>query len=77
MSYLPDNIIAGTQVVSLVEVLKTNNSPMDPQGAVGVVIRTLTGCENQFLVRFPDGFEPLFGRENLPVPLNAKRDMVG
>ena len=52
-----DNISAGTQVVSLVEVRGTNNSLVHPRGAVGVVTRTPTGEEDRFLVRFPDGFE--------------------
>jgi hypothetical protein len=37
MSHQPDNIFAGTQVVSLVEVRGTNNSLVHPRGAVGVV----------------------------------------
>jgi len=65
MSHQPDNIFAGTQVVSLVEVRGTNNSLVHPRGAVGVVTRTPTGDQNQFLVRFPDGFEASFTREKL------------
>jgi len=57
MSHQPDNISAGTQVVSLVEVRGTNNSLVHPRGAVGVVTRTPAGEEKHFLVRFPDGFE--------------------
>src|SRR5437870_13651157 len=57
MSHQPDNIFAGTQVVSLVVVRGTNNSLVHPRGAVGVVTRTPTGNQNQFLVRFPVGFE--------------------
>lgn len=52
-----DNLSAGTQVVSLVEVLGTNNSLVHPRGAVGLVTRTPTGEEKRFLVRFPDDFE--------------------
>src|SRR5947207_828394 len=37
MSHQPDNVFAGTQVVSLVEVRGTNNSLVHPRGAVGVV----------------------------------------
>ena len=37
MSHQPDNIFAGTQVVSLVEVRGTNKSLVHPRGAVGVV----------------------------------------
>jgi len=43
MSHQVDNIFAGTQVVSLVEVRGTNNSLVHPRGAVGVVARTPIG----------------------------------
>jgi predicted nucleotidyltransferase len=67
MSHQSDNIAAGTQVVSLVEVRGTNNSLVHPRGAVGVVTRTPTGDQTQFLVRFPDGFETSLTREKLEV----------
>ena len=67
MSHQPDNIFAGTQVVSLVEVRGTNNALVHPRGAVGVVTRTPTGEQNQFLVLFPDGFEASPIREQLEV----------
>src|SRR6267154_1000197 len=67
MSHQPDNVFAGTQVVSLVEVRGTNNSLVHPRGAVGVVTRTPTGDQSQFLVRFPDGFEASFTRDKLEV----------
>src|SRR5258707_2081818 len=67
MSHQPDNIFAGTQVVSLVEVRGTNNSLVHPRGAVGVVTRTPTGTEQHFLVRFPDGFEASLVRQQLEV----------
>ena len=67
MSHQPNNVFAGTQVVSLVEVRGTNNSLVHPRGAVGVVTRTPTGDQNQFLVRFPDGFEASLTREQVDV----------
>jgi len=76
MSHQPDNIFAGTQVVSLVEVRGTNNSLVHPRGAVGVVTRTPTGDESKFLVRFPDGFEASFTREQLEV-LKHFKDRFG
>ncbi len=76
MSHQPDNIFAGTQVVSLVEVRGTNNSLVHPRGAVGVVTRTPTGDQKQFLVRFPDGFEASFTREKLEV-LKHFKDRLG
>src|SRR6266516_235204 len=76
MSHQPDNIFAGTQVVSLVEVRGTNDPRVHPRGAVGVVTRTPTGDQNQFLVRFPDGFEASFTREKLEV-LKHFKDRLG
>jgi hypothetical protein len=67
MSHQPDSIFAGTQVVSLVEVRGTNHSLVHPRGTVGVVTRTPTGDQNQFLIRFPDGFETSFTRDELEV----------
>jgi len=67
MSHQPDNIFAGTQVVSLVEVRGTNNALVHPRGAVGAVTHTPTGEQNQFLVMFPDGFEASLIREQLEV----------
>lgn len=67
MSHQANNICAGTQVVSLVEVRGTNHSLVHPRGAVGVVTRTPTGDGKHFLVRFPDGFETSLLREQLEV----------
>ena len=67
MSHQPNNVFAGTQVVSLVEVRGTNNSLVHPRGAVGVVTRTPAGKETHFLVRFPDGFEATLARSQLEV----------
>ena len=76
VSHQPDNIFAGTQVVSLVEVRGTNNALVHPRGAVGVVTRTPTGDHNQFLVRFPDGFEKPLARAELEV-LKHFKDRLG
>jgi hypothetical protein len=67
MSHQPDNIFAGTQIVSLVEVRGSNNSLVHPRGAVGVVTRTPAGTELHFLIRFPDGFEASLTREQIDV----------
>src|SRR6266850_73034 len=67
MSHQPDNIFAGTQVVSLVEVRGTNNSLVHPRGAVGVVTRTPAGAETYYLVRFPDGFQASLTSDQLEV----------
>jgi hypothetical protein len=67
MSHQPNNIFAGTQVVSLVEVRGTNNSLVHPRGAVGVVTRTPAVAGEKFLVRFPDGFEAALASAELDV----------
>jgi hypothetical protein len=68
MTHQPNNVFAGTQVVSLVEVRGTNNSLVHPRGAVGVVTRTPASmAERHFLVQFPDGFEASLTREQLEV----------
>ena len=77
MAHQPNNIFAGTQVVSLVEVRGTNNSLVHPRGAVGVVTRTPTGDQSKFLVRFPDGFEASLAREQLEVLKHFKDRIPG
>jgi predicted nucleotidyltransferase len=76
MSHQPDNIFAGTQIVSLVEVRGTNDSLVHPRGAVGVVTRTPAGTEEHFLVRFPDGFEASLKRDQIEV-LKHFKDRLG
>ena len=76
MSHQPNNIFAGTQVVSLIEVRGTNNALVHPRGAVGVVTRTPVGTETHFLVRFPDGFEATLERSQIDV-LKHFKDRLG
>lgn len=67
MTHQPHNVFAGTQVVSLIEVRGTRNSLVHPRGAVGVVTRTPATDAEGFLVRFPDGFEASFRRDELDI----------
>jgi len=67
MSHQSNNIFAGTQVVALIEVRGPGNSLVHPRGAVGVVTRTPAVVGEQYLVRFPDGFEAAFPQEQLEV----------
>jgi len=76
MSHQPNNIFAGTQVVSLVEVRGTNHSLVHPRGAVGVVTRTPAVAGESFLVRFPDGFEKSLERSQIEV-LKHFKDRLG
>jgi len=78
MSHQPDNISAGTQVVSLVEVRGTGGSLAHPRGAVGVVTRTPASAgERHFLVRFPDGFEGSLTRQQFDVLKHFKDRLPG
>ena len=76
MSHQPDNISAGTQIVSLVEVRGPNGSLVHPRGAVGVVTRTPAVVGENFLVRFPDGFEKSLERSQFEV-LKHFKDRLG
>ncbi len=76
MSHQPNNIFAGTQVISLVEVRGTNHSLVHPRGAVGVVTRTPAVAGESFLVRFPDGFEKSLERSQIEV-LKHFKDRLG
>lgn len=76
MSHQPNNIFAGTQVVSLVEVRGPNHSLVHPRGAVGVVTRTPAVEGENFLVRFPDGFEKALEHSQLEV-LKHFKDRLG
>lgn len=76
VSHQPNNIFAGTQVVSLIEVRGPGNSLVHPRGAVGVVTRTPAVPGEQYLVRFPDGFEASFSAEQLDV-LKHFKDRLG
>jgi uncharacterized protein len=76
MAHQPNNLSAGTQVVSLIEVRGTNHSLVHPRGAVGVITRTPAGPGEKFLVRFPDGFEAALAPDQLEV-LKHFKDRLG
>ena len=76
MSHQPANIFAGTQVVSLVEIRGPGNSLVHPRGAVGVVTRTPAVTGENYLVRFPDGFEKTLEPAQLEV-LKHFKDRLG
>lgn len=61
MSSLP----AGSKVVALVPVLGSQSTLVHPRGAVGLVTRTPAVAGERWLVRFPDGFEATFARQEL------------
>ena len=76
MSHQLNNIFAGTQVVVRIEVRGPGNSLVHPRGAVGVVTRTPAVAGEQYLVRFPDGFESSFCLDQLEV-LKHFKDRLG
>ncbi len=76
MSHQPDNVFAGTQVVSRIEIRGPNNSLVHPRGAVGIVTRTPAVPGEKFLVRFPDGFEASLAPDQLEV-LKHFKDRLG
>jgi predicted nucleotidyltransferase len=76
MSHQADNISAGTQVVALIEARGPNGSLVHPRGAVGVVTRTPAVPGENFLVRFPDGFEKSLDRSQIEVLKHFKDRLV-
>lgn len=76
MSHQPQNIHAGTQVVTRVPVHGSNHALVHPRGAVGIVTRTPCGEENRFLIRFPDGFEAALPADEMEV-LKHFKDRLG
>lgn len=63
--------------MALVEIRGPNQSLVHPLGAVGVVTRTPTGIDREFLVRFPDGFEKSLTREQMDVLKHFKERLQG
>jgi len=59
------------------EVRGTNGATVHPRGAVGIVVRTPAGMETLYLVRFPDGFEASFTRDQLQILKQFKDDLPG
>jgi predicted nucleotidyltransferase len=57
----------GTQVVAQVEVRGTDGVVVHPRGAVGVITQAPADFWHSYRVRFPDGFEQTFRRQELAV----------
>jgi hypothetical protein len=68
----------GTQVVTLIEVRGPDGKPIHPRGAVGVVIQSPADYWHSYRLRFPDGFEASFRRQDLAVLAHYKKgDVIG
>jgi predicted nucleotidyltransferase len=57
----------GTRVVALAEVRGTDGKPVHPRGALGVVIQAPVDYWHSYRVRFVDGFEAAFHRQELAI----------
>ncbi|HEY2838043.1 MAG TPA: nucleotidyltransferase domain-containing protein [Pirellulales bacterium] len=58
----------GTQVVSLVDVLRVGGEVLHPRGAVGVIVKSPADIAHSYRVRFLDGYEvPLKPAELMPL----------
>ena len=55
----------GTRIVTKVEVKGTDGKVVHPVGAVGVVIQSPSDYRHSYRVRFLDGFEAAFKRQEL------------
>jgi hypothetical protein len=66
----------GTQVVALSEVRGTDGKPVHPRGAVGVIIQSPSDYWHSYRVRFLDGFEASFGRDQISVLSTFQREQV-
>jgi len=73
------NIIysVGTQVVTLIDVLGPNGRIQHPRGSVGVVVRSPNDLQHSYRVRFPDGVEEAFGREQVTMLARFKEADIG
>jgi predicted nucleotidyltransferase len=67
----------GTQVVALVEVKGADGKPVHPRGAVGIVTQSPADVWHSYHVRFPDGFEASFRRQDLAILANFKAGEIG
>src|SRR5450755_1557852 len=66
----------GTQVVALVEVRGTDGKAVHPRGAVGVIIQSPSDYWHSYRVRFLDGFEAAFLRDQFSVLSMYQREQV-
>jgi hypothetical protein len=68
----------GTQVVALRSVMAADGSRvLHPKGAVGVVVRSPRGLDGEYRVRFLDGVEATFRREEVILLAKYKEGEIG
>jgi predicted nucleotidyltransferase len=67
----------GTQVVAQVEVRGPDGGIVHPHGAVGVVTQAPADVWHSYRVRFPDGFEAGFKRQELAILAQYQAGAIG
>ncbi len=68
ITHFPHVILSlGTHVVALIEVRGTDGKPVHPRGAVGEIVQSPGDYWHSYRVRFLDGFEASFRRQDLAV----------
>lgn len=67
----------GTRVVALVEARGPDGKVAHPRGAVGVIVRAPADYWHSYRVRFPDGFEAPFKRQELSVLSQFQEGAIG
>ena len=76
--YHPNLIYSpGTQVVTLVEILRQNGKVLHPRGSVGVVVRSPADMDHPYRVRFADGIEDSLNRDQLTMLARYKESEIG
>lgn len=67
----------GTQVVALVEARGPDGKAAHPRGAVGVIVRAPADYWHSYRVRFPDGFESPFKRQEVSILSQFQQGAIG
>jgi len=76
--YQPNLIFAaGTQVVTLKDVVGQNGRTLHPRGAVGVVVKAPGDLDHSYRIRFPDGVEEAIKSSELTTLAKFKEGAIG
>ena len=76
--YQPNLIFAaGTQVVTLKDVVGQNGRTLHPRGAVGVVVKAPSDLDHSYRIRFPDGVEEAIKSSELTTLAKFKEGEIG
>ena len=76
--YQPNLIFAaGTQVVTLKDVVGQNGRTLHPRGAVGVVVKAPGDLDHSYRIRFPDGVEETIKSSELTTLAKFKEGSIG